>query len=256
MVLPLRDENPTRRRAIVTIALIAINLVLFVAYEPPAFRAVDNRSVEDLQEDFLYEHAAVPCELTRGHPISQSLARECVGGAQFRQTGNTRPPFPHKNIYFAVILSMFLHASWLHVLFNMLFLWIFGNNVEDRVGPLPYLVLYLLWGLAATAAHVLSAPDSITPVLGASGAIAGVMGAYLVFFPRARIVSIIPVLFFFPFRIPAWVFLIVWFVTQFFTGPNTGVAWVAHVGGFVAGAVTALMIRPWAMRDATPLRRY
>jgi membrane associated rhomboid family serine protease len=135
---------------------------------------------------------------------------------------------------------MFLHGSLLHIGGNMLFLWIFGNNVEDRFGHVPYLIFYLVAGVVATFVYVLSNPLSTAPLLGASGAIAGVMGAYLVLFPRVpiRTLILIPPIILWP-RLPAWVLLLVWFVSQFFLSPGSGVAWTAHVGGFVFGTLVA-----------------
>jgi membrane associated rhomboid family serine protease len=264
MVLPLRDENPTRRRAYVTLALIAANVIIFVSYEPSSFRALHDPSVSTEAGSqsnqlppgftFLVGHAAVPCEVTHGKALSPQLADECLNHVGLRQAESSTPFFKRKNVYLAVLVSMFLHASWAHLLGNMLFLWIFGNNVEDRLGPIPYLAFYAVCGTAAAAAHIYSDPNSLVPVLGASGAIAGVMGAYLVFFPRARILSIVPLFFFFFVRLPAWLVLVGWFVLQFFTGPNSGVAWIAHVGGFVAGVIIAFMVRPRVMRDELPVR--
>ena len=152
--------------------------------------------------------------------------------------------FPGKNVWLAPLYSMFLHGSLLHLLGNMLFLWIFGNNVEDRFGPIRFLVFYLVTGLVATAAHVAFNTGSTVPMIGASGAIAGVMGAYIVWWPRARVLSLIPVLFFFGFvELPAAVVLGIWFGMQFLTNPNEGIAWLAHVGGFAAGAAIAYALR-------------
>jgi membrane associated rhomboid family serine protease len=138
---------------------------------------------------------------------------------------------------------MFLHGGWLHLGGNMLFLWVFGNNIEDRMGSGPYLGFYLLAGLAAAAAHIAVQPDSTVPVVGASGAVAGVMGAYLVLFPNVRIRSLF-FFFFILFRdVPAKWLLGFWFVSQFFINPADGVAWVAHVGGFAFGALVALVLR-------------
>ncbi len=134
---------------------------------------------------------------------------------------------------------MFLHGSWAHLLFNMLFLWIFGNNVEDRLGPVLFAAFYLITGLVAFGAHFAADPGSTTPIVGASGAIAGLMGAYLVFWPHARITTLVT---FVVVSIPAWVVLVGWLVMQFFTAPGSQVAWVAHVGGFVSGALFAMML--------------
>ena len=144
--------------------------------------------------------------------------------------------FPNKNIWLAVLFAMFMHGSILHVLGNMLFLWVFGNNVEDRFGPIWYLVFYLAMGVVATATYVAFNASSTVPTIGASGAIAGVMGAYIVWWPHARVLSFVPILFFLGlFELPAAVVLGIWFVTQFFTNPNEGIAWLAHVGGFTFG---------------------
>jgi membrane associated rhomboid family serine protease len=245
MVLPLRDENPTVRPAVLTILLIVANVVVFVFLQPSSFKLPNMADPSQLNaEVFLYEHAAVPCEITHGHALSPALIHECEGSTLV-QAGNARPAFPHKNVYLAAIVSMFLHASWFHLLGNMLFLWIFGNNVEDRFTSVGYLLFYVVAGIAATAAHVLTQPNSITPVLGASGAIAGVMGAYIVMFPRARILTIVPLFFFFFMRLPAWVVLGGWFLLQFATNPNSGVAAAAHIGGFAFGVAVAWVARPF-----------
>ena len=140
-------------------------------------------------------------------------------------------------------MSMFLHGSILHLAGNMLFLWIFGNNVEDHLGPIMYAIFYGVTGVAAMGAHFLADPGSTVPVIGASGAIAGVMGAYLVFWPRAKVLTMVPVLLFFVFYLPAGVVLGIWFAMQFLTNPNEGVAWLAHVGGFAAGVLIALALK-------------
>jgi membrane associated rhomboid family serine protease len=140
-----------------------------------------------------------------------------------------------------IFTSMFMHAGWLHILSNMWVLFIFGDNVEDRMGPVPYLIFYLLGGVAAAALQTFVSPGSSVPVLGASGAIAGVLGAYLVLFPRARVLSLVPIFFIWLIEVPAIVFIGFWFITQLFSGLASigtqagGVAWWAHVGGFLVG---------------------
>jgi membrane associated rhomboid family serine protease len=242
VVLPIRDDNPTARPAIVTIALIAINLFVYFGLQP--------QSGNDAQL-YLYEHAVIPCELTGGDPIVGVPAARVFGGFVDESTvdcavavSNLPEPaelFPRKSVYLAVLYSMFMHGSVAHVLGNMLFLWIFGNNIEDRMGPVVYLLFYLFTGAVATLAFVFLNADSAVPLVGASGAIAGVMGAYIVWFPHARVLSLVG---FFPIALPAAFVLGLWFVLQFATNPNEGVAWQAHVGGFVAGAVLALLLRP------------
>jgi membrane associated rhomboid family serine protease len=149
--------------------------------------------------------------------------------------------FPEKNVYLAVFTSMFLHAGVVHLAGNMLFLWIFGNNIEDTLGRLAFLVFYLACGTLAALSHVALNADSIYPTVGASGAIAGVLGAYIVLFPRARVMTGIVLIVYIQFvRLPAALVLGLWFVFQLFTGAwqqigGGGVAWAAHVGGFLAG---------------------
>jgi membrane associated rhomboid family serine protease len=147
--------------------------------------------------------------------------------------------FPHKNVYLAVLTSLFLHGSLAHLAFNMLFLWIFGNNLEDRWGRVRYLLFYLAAGIVATLAFVLTSPHSVVPLIGASGAIAGVMGAYLVLFPTTRILGLVG---FLPLPLPAWVFLGFWFGSQFLGGSD-GVAYAAHVGGFLFGMAVGGVVR-------------
>ena len=235
MVIPLRDDNPTRTKPVLTIVIIAACLYIFALVQP-------HRPSEEIQ--FLAEHAAIPCEVVHAEPISNDLSEECDGQLRIPNLPDSQEPFPHKNVFLAVVVSMFLHGSWLHVLGNMLFLWVFGNNVEDRLGPVGYSFFYLVAGVAAALAHIATQPNSTVPVVGASGAIAGVMGAYLVLFPHARILTIIPLFIFLQFiYLPAFVVLIGWFILQFFTNPNTGVAVAAHIGGFVFGAVIGLFLR-------------
>jgi membrane associated rhomboid family serine protease len=235
-MIPLYDRNPTRRAPVVTVLLIAACAVVYFFVQP------HHTQVEDA--DFTYAHAAIPCELTHGHAVSVSEVNSDTCSA------NPEPPaFPKKNVYLAILYSMFLHGSLLHLGGNMLFLWVFGNNVEDRAGKVGYLGFYLLAGLVATFAQVALDPASTVPMIGASGAIAGVMGAYAVLWPNVRVNTLFFLGFFVFFRdISAKWLLGIWFVTQFFTSPSSGVAWMAHVGGFVFGAVVGLA---WRARRPT-----
>ncbi|MGA2434128.1 MAG: rhomboid family intramembrane serine protease [Bryobacteraceae bacterium] len=203
-MIPLRDTQRSYSFPIVTVLLIAVNAAVF-----------------------LYELSLDP--FSRNHLIA-------VYGI-----------VPGRFHAVSLLTTMFLHSGWLHVIGNMWFLWIFGDNVEDRLGHANYLLFYLLCGVAAGLAHVASAPDSIVPAVGASGAIAGVMGAYLVKFPRSRVLTLV---FLFVFvttvELPAAFILVYWFIVQFFSGVGSvayshasqqGVAWFAHVGGFLAGIV-------------------
>jgi membrane associated rhomboid family serine protease len=242
MVLPLRDLNPTKRLPIITLVIIAVNVFVYIALEP--------HSTTVKSEAFDYHHAVIACELFEGHPLSQTqIASQSCSGAHRRVIVQTdigpqqvpnKPYAAAKNVYLAIIVSMFLHANLLHLGGNMLFLWIFGNNVEDRLGRIGFTIFYFVAGIIATLGFAAANASSVTPTIGASGAIAAVMGAYLIWFPRARILSLVVV---FPVLLPASLVLVVWFVTQFFTDPNSGVAWVAHVVGFVFGALCALALR-------------
>jgi len=212
-MIPLRDINPLRRRRpVVTVTLIVLN-ALFFLYE----LALGPR----LQE-FLLQAGFRPAVFFSEY-----------GGVSYGLVTG--------------LLSMFLHGGWAHFLGNMLFLWIFGDNVEDRLGHLRFVVFYLATGYAATFAHALAASASLVPAIGASGAISGVLGAYLLLYPRARIVTLVFFVFFIQLvEVPALVYLPLWFLIQFFSGVASlaasasnvqagGVAWFAHIGGFVAG---------------------
>lgn len=236
-MFPLWDENPTKRPAIVTIALIVICVAVFFLVQP-------QNSVQD-DINFSYEYAAVPCEVIKGRQLTTDEINDALQGDQTGcdsdeiASGETKA-FPTKNVFLALVTSMFLHGSLMHLGGNMLFLWVFGNNVEDHVGRLKYMVFYLAAGVVATIAHVAAEVNSTVPVIGASGAIAGVMGAYAVWFPTAKVRTIVVVMLV---RLPAIVPLVVWLGSQFFIGPDEGVAWMAHVGGFVFGAIVALIVR-------------
>ncbi|MGH9040952.1 MAG: rhomboid family intramembrane serine protease [Acidimicrobiia bacterium] len=244
MVIPLRDDNPTTTRPLVTMVLIAVCVVIYFGFQPKD----EGGSLE-----FLYEYAAVPCEVTHGGPLSDVLVEECDPTRVLAGRLSDEPLFPSKQPYLSVIFSMFFHGSIMHLAGNMLFLWIFGNNIEERFGRGLFFLFYLFTGLAAAAAHILTDPNSVIPVVGASGAIAGVMGAYLVFFPHARILTIVPLFIFIQFiHLPAYVVLIAWFLLQFLTNVDSGVAVMAHIGGFVAGAGIALVLRPFYGK---PVRR-
>lgn len=250
-MIPLRDENPTHRPPVVTVLVILGCVATFLFVQPSATRSLidapdDAALIEEIE--FSYEHAAIPCELIEGRPLSvPEVLRTLRAGDQNAcitdgETG--RALFPDKSVFRSVLVSMFLHADWFHLAGNMVFLWVFGNNIEDHMGAFRYAVFYVAAGVVATAAHVLLALNSTVPLVGASGAIAGVMGAYLVWFPWARVRTII-MLGFIPVwpRIPAAVLLVIWFATQFWIDPNAGVAWAAHVGGFVFGAAVAFVAR-------------
>jgi membrane associated rhomboid family serine protease len=235
MVIPIGDRNPTRRRPWVTWLLLAINIGVFVLVQPWWAHPCEH-------VDFMLEWATVPAEVTQGHPLTgEQLAASPPAAACGID------PSPDKSVYAGVLYSMFLHGGWLHLLLNMLYLAIFGNNVEDRLGHLPYLGFYLVTGTVATVAFVGQNPDSTATLVGASGAIAGVLGAYLVMFPRARVTVTVPFLLFIIVELPAVVVLGMWFLLQLhqlFAPAGTGgaVAYLAHVAGFAAGVIITLVL--------------
>ena len=210
-MIPIRDDNPTLRRPVVTTALLVVMAAAFV-----------------------------PAKITAGGLGPGDLGLGLQSG----------------------LLSMFLHGGWMHFLGNMLFLWIFGDNVEDRLGHVRYLVFYILCGYAATFAHAFFNPASTMPAIGASGAISGVLGAYLFLYPRARIVTLVWLFIFVRFvEIPALVFLPIWFLMQFFSGVSSlaaadqaagGVARFAHIGGFIAGPLLLLLLGGARRRPGPP----
>ncbi len=226
-MFPLRDLNPTLLRPYATIALIAANIAVFFLWQP------HGGDIEEIR--FLHENALIPCELTTGEPLTfaEIQAQRCIDAL----SGPIW--FPEKSVETSVFVSMFLHGGLLHLGGNMWFLWVFGNNVEEAYGRISYTLMYLAAGVVASLAFVFAHPDSTVTLVGASGAVAGVLGSYLVLFPRATVLSLAFV-FFIP--VPAVLFLGIWFVAQFAT-VQTGVAWEAHVAGFVIGAVLSLILR-------------
>lgn len=208
-MFPIRDHNPSERTPYVVYALIAANIAVFLLQLPYT-------GSERAMLAFWRDWAMIPVAVTEG--------------------GEVR----------GIVTSMFLHAGLMHLAGNMLFLWIFGDNMEDQLGHVGFLLFYLAGGIAAALAHVAADPSSVVPTVGASGAIGGVLGGYLLFFPRAKVdILLIFVIFFRVFTIPAWIMLGLWFGMQIFGGLGTpieggGVAYWAHAGGFIAGIVLAV----------------
>jgi rhomboid family protein len=223
-MFPYRDENETQRPAIITAGIIALNVLVWIFVQGAGADLPLASSVCNL--------GLIPGELTLSLPVG---SRFPMGEGILCVTD------PGRQVSH-IITSMFLHGSWMHLLGNMWFLWIFGNNIEDSMGRLRFVVFYLLCGLAAAMGQVLAAPDSVIPMVGASGAISGVMGAYLILFPKVRVFALVPLIFIFTsISMPAWVMLGYWFLIQFISGLASvggdvgGVAFWAHVGGFIAG---------------------
>jgi membrane associated rhomboid family serine protease len=254
-LIPIHDDNPTRRPGVVTWTLIAINVVVFLLEPISPFNLSGNANTPAQfcrQIAFFREYAAIPRELTTNEPLDVTAGPPARGGCMA-----VRPNY-HKVPFLSVLSAMFLHGGLLHLLGNMLFLFVFGNNVEDRLGRVRYLIFYLACGYAAAYGFALGNPNSQETLVGASGAIAGVLGAYLVLFPRARVTSLIPFLFFIPVWLPAWVVLGSWFVLQwlYFQGAGTaqgaGVAYLAHVVGFVVGVVLVVLLGGLRVRRPPP----
>ncbi len=223
-MIPIRDDNPAHRPPVVTVAFIAICVVVFlwqVSLDPRA------------QEAAVYSWGMIPAVLLGEARLPAELTRV--------------PPAA------TLVTSMFLHGGWGHLLGNMLYLWIFGNNIEDRLGHGRFVLFYLVCGLAAAAAQILPEPGSRIPMIGASGAISGVLGAYMLLYPHARVLVLIPLGFMFLHHVRAVWLLGVWFTLQIVSAlaappGEGGVAWWAHIGGFVAGLVLALPLRRAARR--------
>jgi membrane associated rhomboid family serine protease len=215
-MLPIRDYNPTRRRSLLTWGLILINFGVY-------FYLAQNPVMD---ENAIAQYAVIPADITAGRHLG------------------------------TLITSMFLHANLLHVAGNMLFLWIFGNNVEDKLGELKFLVVYFASGIAGSLLQIFITPDSTIPMLGASGAISGLLATYVLYFPRARILTfVVP---FFIFTLPAYVFIGYWIALQALNAflnigaIGGGVAFFAHVGGFATGLILALLLRPREHPDPHP----
>ncbi len=217
-MIPLKDLNPRRTTPFVTVLIILANAAVFfyqVSLGPRAGQA------------FIYAFGMIPLRVElflTGHPVALAQA------------------------FAPLLTSMFLHGGWLHIIGNMWFLWIFGDNIEDTLGHFNYLLFYLVCGVAAGLTHTLANLNSTVPAVGASGAISGVLGAYMVLFPRSRVLTLIPLfIMFFTVQLPAVVILGYWFLIQFLSGLGSlgagtegGTAWWAHIGGFILGAVLVL----------------
>jgi rhomboid family protein len=280
-VLPLKDNNPTSRFPVVTVGLIAICIAVFIwqlnfptnqRLSDAGFGHVDQSSLEYGAIPYRITHTNVgDCDIGAVSKLTSGQYQAgvvCPGTKDFEEAvarsravpeANLGPfPIDQKPWWVTLFTSMFMHGGWLHIIGNMLFLWVFGNNIEDRMGRLKFLLFYVLAGLIAVYTQALIDPSSTAPTIGASGAIAGVLGAYALLFPRARVLTLIFIIFFVTLvEIPALILLALWFILQFVpalgqvavgSGGDQGVAYFAHVGGFVfglavAGAMLAVMRR-------------
>ena len=210
MFFPIKDENPTVNKPYVTVSLIVINVLVYLYTMPMSRKAF---------QIFMYKFGLIPYELVHVEELTPQYAVP---------------------VFLTPLTSMFLHGGFWHLLGNMLFLWIFGNNIEDFLGPVKFTIFYFASGLAAVVLFVVFGPNSQVPLVGASGAIAGVLGAYLILYPHARILTVIFLFFIQIVRIPAKFLLGFWFFYQLLMsvmGGGGGVAWLAHVGGFAFGYI-------------------
>jgi len=235
-MIPIKDYNPTRNFPLITVFLIAINVLAFI------------------QDRLTGHYEPMLVETARG----MVQVRHFVGGltADFGMVPARLTADPAGS-WFQVFTSMFLHGNWLHIGSNMLFLWIFGNNIEDALGKARFIIFFLVCGMAAAAAQFISAPQSTIPMIGASGAVAGVMGAYLVLYPHARILTLLPIFFFFTFiEVPAYLMIGYWVLLQFISAnwldagsARGGIAYFAHIGGFLAGVILLFLFGGRGLRD-------
>jgi membrane associated rhomboid family serine protease len=214
MFIPLKDENPTSRIPYVTIIIIALNAFVFFSqlFSPQGIQY------------FVYKMGAIPYEITHFKALSLVVME-------------SREPLARLSPPLTLFVSMFMHGGIFHLVFNMLYLWIFGNNIEDFLGPARFMIFYVLSGLGASLNHILFHPNSQVPMIGASGAIAGILGAYLILYPHARVLTLVFLFFFIRIiAIPAAFVLGIWILIQVLNiGAGGGVAWFAHIGGFLIG---------------------
>jgi membrane associated rhomboid family serine protease len=250
-VIPLHDNNPLHRTPVLTIGLIVANVVVYFGLQLLQID-VDGIGLRpsggelDSQQAVVCEYGLVPAHLVGGSNAdaeSTGALATCLGVNQ------EQPRF------LGLFTSQFLHGDIWHLAFNMLFLWVFGNNIEDRLGRIRFLPFYLTCGAVAGLIQAISDPSSDIPVIGASGAISGILGAYLVLYPRVWVWTIVLPFFFLPFKIPAWIWLGIYFALQFFflgesaTSGGGGIAFFAHIGGFIAGMV---LIKPFLVGRPPP----
>jgi membrane associated rhomboid family serine protease len=258
-LIPIKDNIPTDRFPVVTVAIILINVVVFLFLQGASFSGeqVDTKTVVEYGAiPYRVTHLGKQCDLARALDPNTGAVGDtvvCQGTNDYRLAAEQHALIKTHDAPALLTLfsSMFMHGGWLHIGFNMLFLWIFGNNVEDSMGRVKFAIFYLLGGLVAVLAQIGISADSTAPTVGASGAIAAVLGGYLLLYPRARVLTAVFLFFFFTFiEIPAFVMLGIWILLQFLpavgqlASPDiggSGVAYWAHVGGFLFGMATIFL---------------
>ncbi|NUQ65960.1 MAG: rhomboid family intramembrane serine protease [Pirellulales bacterium] len=254
MFIPLHDDNPTIRTPVVVYAVVAINVLAFLM--TLGLSPID-------QQLLVYRRGFVPArigQLVERRPIPVTIQRLALN--QFGQVVPFEEPYQlppePRQVFLSMLTCMFLHGGWLHLIGNMWFFWIFGNNVEDRLGHVAFLLFYLAGGLIATVSHWFVDPSSTIPVIGASGAVAAILGAYAITWPWARVHTLVFLFIFITMiDVPALLVLGFWFVGQLWSslqGNEAGVAWWAHIGGFVAGAATMPLVGSLVGPEVRPRR--
>jgi membrane associated rhomboid family serine protease len=249
-VIPLSDHNPTSRKPLLVPLLIAANVIIFFFVQPSFAGSDQQGQIEQFR--FNLCKASIPYEVMHQEPLARAEPSEIDFGNEFDNQqiiALANQDCPGKSVWLSILASLFFHGGLLHLGGNMLFLWVFGNNIEDRLGIGKFALFYLLSGIAATFAQSIFSANSAIPLIGASGAIAGVLGAYLLLYPRARVRTLVIFVFITILELPAALVLGLWFVLQLFQGAGPGavsdnVAYLAHVGGFLAGMALLLVLRP------------
>jgi len=221
-VIPISDINPAKNSPVISRIFMFITIGVFLLVQP--------KNQIDLI-NFFYQYSAIPCELVTFSPLSESqfYSNDCLN--------NTKAPiFQNKNLVLSIVFANFFHANFIHILGNLWSFWIFGNNVEDKLGKVRFTIFIIFIGFLSIAVHIYLNQNSLTPIVGASGIVSGLMGAYVYMFPNARLLVLVPFGFLFPTTIKAKFFMIFWFLSQILISiTDQNISWEAHVGGFVFG---------------------
>jgi len=221
-VIPISDINPARNTPVISRIFMFVTVGVFILIQPKNQIELFN---------FFYQYSAIPCELVKFSPISE---------AQFYNNNCFYTPtssiFPNKNIILSMVFANFFHANFIHILGNLWSFWIFGNNVEDKLGKSKFTIFLIFIGIISIGFHTFLNQESLTPIVGASGIVSGLMGAYVFMFPNARLLVLVPFGFLFPTTIKAKFFMIFWFISQIFIAiGDQNISWEAHIGGFIFG---------------------
>ena len=221
-MIPISDINPAKNSPVISRIFMFITIGVFLLVQP--------KNQIDLI-NFFYQYSAIPCELITFSPLSESqfYSNDCLNNT-------TAPIFQNKNLVLSIVYANFFHANFIHILGNLWSFWIFGNNVEDKLGKVRFTIFIIFIGFLSIAVHIYLNQNSLTPIVGASGIVSGLMGAYVYMFPNARLLVLVPFGFLFPTTIKAKFFMIFWFLSQILISiTDQNISWEAHVGGFVFG---------------------